>query len=118
MAFSAAKLRQQAEELDAELVAARYSAQSEDKMVTATVSGQGKLVNLVIADHALRSTHPHLLGPAVVAAVAAARRQASAASMAKLRAVLDKDQEWQPEPQHVRAAEPAARPAPRRALRP
>jgi DNA-binding protein YbaB len=114
MSFSVVKLEQQAGELDAELAAARYSAQSADKIATATVSGQGRLLGLVIADHALRSSHPQQVGPAVLQAVTAARRQSSAVSLTKLRTVLDKDQEWQPEPQPTPNEALVARPAPHR----
>ncbi|MEC3980854.1 YbaB/EbfC family nucleoid-associated protein [Amycolatopsis sp. H20-H5] len=116
MSLNVAKLQQQAVELDTELAAARYSAQSADKIATATVSGQGTLLTLVIADHAIRGSHPHLVGPAVLDAVSAARRQASAVSLSKLRAVLDKDQEWRPEPPPIPAGEPAVSPARRRAV--
>ncbi|WP_143254562.1 YbaB/EbfC family nucleoid-associated protein [Amycolatopsis azurea] len=92
-----AKLLQQAGELDAELEQARYTGRSADGVASAVVTGQGKLVDLTIADHVIRSSHPQRLGPAVLEAVSAARRAAAQVSAAKMRAVVDKDQEWVPE---------------------
>ncbi|MEV6912126.1 YbaB/EbfC family nucleoid-associated protein [Amycolatopsis sp. NPDC051071] len=93
-----ARLRQQADELDAELEQARFTGRSTDGIASAVVTGQGKLVDLTIADHVIRSTHPQRLGPAVIEAVSAARREAAQAGVAKVRAVVDKDQKWVPEP--------------------
>ncbi|WP_410655227.1 YbaB/EbfC family nucleoid-associated protein [Amycolatopsis sp. lyj-112] len=98
MSLNVAKLRQQAGELDVELEQARYTGRSADGIASAMVTGQGKLVDLTIADHVIRSTHPQRLGPAVLEAVSEARRGASQAGVAKVRAVVDKDQEWVPEP--------------------
>ena len=98
MSFNVAKMQQQAAELDAELARARYTGKSKDELATAVVTGQGNLIDLKIADRAIRGAHPEEIGPAVVEAVAAARRAASQVSFVKMRAVLDKDQEWHPEP--------------------
>jgi hypothetical protein len=68
------------------------------------VSGQGALIALVIAERAIRGSHPEEIGPAVVEAISQARRQAFAAGQVKLQAVLDKDQEWQPQPQSPQPA--------------
>ncbi|MFC3450735.1 YbaB/EbfC family nucleoid-associated protein [Amycolatopsis speibonae] len=105
MSLNVAKLRQQAGELDAELEQARYSGRSADGIASAVVTGQGKLVDLTIADHVIRSTHPQRLGPAVLEAVSAARREAAQVGVAKMRAVVDKDQEWAPEPAHGAAVD-------------
>ncbi|MFC9250069.1 YbaB/EbfC family nucleoid-associated protein [Amycolatopsis thailandensis] len=97
MSLNVAKLRQQAGELDAELEQARFTGRSADGVASAVVTGQGKLVDLTIADHVIRSSHPQRLGPAVLEAVSAARRAAAQVGVAKVRAVVDKDQEWMPE---------------------
>ncbi|MFI9453551.1 YbaB/EbfC family nucleoid-associated protein [Amycolatopsis sp. NPDC052450] len=98
MSLNVAKLRQQAGELDAELEQARFTGRSADGIASAVVTGQGKLVDLTIADHVIRSTHPQRLGPAVLEAVSAARREAARAGVVKVLAVVDKDQEWVPDP--------------------
>lgn len=98
MSLNVAKLRQQAGELDAELEQARFTGRSADGVASAVVSGQGRLVDLTIADHVIRSTHPQRLGPAVLEAVSAARRAAAQVGVVKMRAVVDKGQEWVPEP--------------------
>lgn len=97
VSLNVAKLQQQAAELDAELGQARYVGRSTDGVASAVVTGQGKLVDLTIADHVIRSSHPQRVGPAVMEAVSAARREASKVSVGKMRAVVDKDQEWYPE---------------------
>ncbi|WP_410671291.1 YbaB/EbfC family nucleoid-associated protein [Amycolatopsis sp. cmx-4-68] len=102
------KLTEQAAELDAELSADRFVARSGNGLATATVSGQGELVGLAIAPDAIRGAHPQEIGPAVLDAVTTARRQASSVSLAKLSAVLDKDQDWQPQSQSPTT--PASRP--------
>jgi DNA-binding protein YbaB len=96
--FNADVMRRQAAELDEELDRVRYTGQSRDGAVTAAVSGHGRLMDLKISATAMRGAHPHTAGPDVVEAVAAARRQASTVATAKMRAVLDKDQVWQPAP--------------------
>jgi len=110
------KLTEQAAELDAELSADRFVARSGNGLATATVSGQGELLGLAIAPNAIRGAHPQEIGPAVLDAVTAARRQASSVSLAKLGAVLDKDQDWQPQsptaPAGRSPAVPTRRPAP------
>lgn len=98
MSFNVAKMQQQAAELDAELAQARYSGQSKDRLATAVVTGQGNLIDLKIVEQAIHSAHPEEIGPAVVEAVTAARRAAGEVSFVKMRAVLDKNQEWRPEP--------------------
>ncbi|VVJ19571.1 Uncharacterised protein [Amycolatopsis camponoti] len=96
--FNADVMRQQAAELDEELDRVQFTGQSRDGAVTAAVSGHGRLMDLKISAAAMRGAHPHTIGPDVVEAVAAARRQASTLATAKIRAVLDKDQVWQPSP--------------------
>ncbi len=98
MVFNADVMRRQAAELDEELERVRFTGQSRDGAVTAAVSGHGRLLDLKISAAAMRGAHPHVVGPDVVEAVAAARRQASTVATAKMRAVLDKDQVWQPAP--------------------
>ncbi|WP_235783521.1 YbaB/EbfC family nucleoid-associated protein [Amycolatopsis orientalis] len=119
MSLNVVRLRQQAGELDAELERARFIGRSADGVASAVVTGQGKLVDLTIADQVIRSSHPQRLGPAVVEAVSAARRAAAQVGVAKVRAVVDKDQEWMPEPAPGPAAtqgnDVAPSPAPRTA---
>ncbi|WP_326948230.1 YbaB/EbfC family nucleoid-associated protein [Amycolatopsis sp. NBC_01307] len=91
-------MRRQAAELDEELRRVRFTGQSRDGAVTAAVSGHGRLLDLKISTAAMRGAHPHTVGPDVVEAVAAARRQATTVATAKMRAVLDKDQVWRPAP--------------------
>ncbi|MFG1643776.1 YbaB/EbfC family nucleoid-associated protein [Amycolatopsis sp. NPDC049252] len=98
MVFNADVMRRQAAELDEELERVRFTGQSRDGTVTAAVSGHGRLMDLKISTAVMRGAHPHVVGPDVVEAVAAARRQASTVATAKMRAVLDKDQVWQPAP--------------------
>ena len=98
MVFNADVMRQQAEQLDEELEQGRFSGQSRDGAVTAVVSGRGRLMDLKITESVMRGAHPQVVGPAVVEAVAAARRQAATVAVAKMRAVFDKDQVWQPAP--------------------
>lgn len=98
MVFNADVMRRQAAELDEELDRVRFTGQSRDNAVTAVVSGHGRLRDLKISAAAMRGAHPHTVGPDVVEAVAAARRQAGTVATAKIRAVLDKDQVWQPAP--------------------
>ncbi|WP_410566958.1 YbaB/EbfC family nucleoid-associated protein [Amycolatopsis sp. cmx-4-61] len=98
MVFSADVMRRQAGQLDDELEQARISGRSRDGAVTAVVSGHGRLLDLTISQSAMRGAHPQVVGADVVEAVATARRMASAVAVPKLRAVLDKNQEWQPAP--------------------
>jgi len=106
--FNADVMRRQAGELDAELEQARYTGHSRDGAVTAVVSGHGRLIDLKISAAVMRGAHPQTVGPDVVEAVSAARRAAAGPALAKMRAVLDKDQVWQPQP----ASAPADQPAP------
>ena len=50
-------MQQQAGALDARLAAARHTARSGDRLVTAVVTGRGKLLDLRIEDRALHGTH-------------------------------------------------------------
>jgi DNA-binding protein YbaB len=96
--FNADVMRQQAEQLDEELEHIRFSGQSRDGTVTAVVSGRGRLMDLKITESVLRGAHPQVVAAGVVEAVAAVRRQAATVAVAKMRAVFDKDQVWQPGP--------------------
>jgi len=96
--FNADVMRHQAAELDEELEHVRFSGRSHDGAVTAVVSGRGQVMDLTISASAMRGSHPQVVGPDVVEAVAAARRQASTVAMVKMRAVFDKDQVWHPAP--------------------
>ena len=106
MVFNADVMRRQAGELDAELGQARFTGQSRDGAVTAVVSGHGRLIDLRISAAVMRGAHPQTVGPDVVEAVSAARRAAAGPALAKMRAVLDKDQVWQPQPPGARPDQP------------
>lgn len=81
-------IRARAGEIDARRAAARHVGQSADRAVTATVTGQGKLVGLRIEDAALDGAHLHELGPSVVEAVRAARGAAHEESVPELSALF------------------------------
>lgn len=91
MSWNADELRHRAGELDAELARSRYPGRSHDGLALAVVSGQGRLVGLLLADHATGIPHPQLAGPAVVEAVHAARTAAAEVSLVKMRAVLGEE---------------------------
>jgi DNA-binding protein YbaB len=76
-------------ELDRELAQRRLRASSNDQRITVTVDGNGTLVGIDIADSAVRRSHPHLIGPAVVTTVAAARAAASRDSESRTRDIID-----------------------------
>ncbi|MFL6142157.1 MAG: YbaB/EbfC family nucleoid-associated protein [Labedaea sp.] len=59
--------------LDENLAEWRAVGNSPDGTVTVTVTGNGELVDIAITDRALRGSHPEEVGPAIVAAVRAAR---------------------------------------------
>jgi DNA-binding protein YbaB len=59
--------------LDENLAEWRAVGKSPDGTVTVTVTGNGALVDIAITDRALRGSHPEEVGPAIVAAVRAAR---------------------------------------------
>ncbi|WIY05119.1 YbaB/EbfC family nucleoid-associated protein [Amycolatopsis mongoliensis] len=107
MVFNADVMRRQADELDAELEQVRFTGQSRDGAVTAVVSGHGRLIDLRISAAVMRGAHPQTVGPDVVEAVSAARRAAAGPALAKMRAVLDKDQVWQPQSAGARPDQPA-----------
>ncbi|WP_414937396.1 YbaB/EbfC family DNA-binding protein [Amycolatopsis sp. cmx-11-51] len=91
MSWNADELRHLAGELDAELARGRHPGRSHDGLALAVVSGQGRLVGLLLADHATGIPHPQLAGPAVVEAVHAARTAAAEVSLVKMRAVLGEE---------------------------
>ncbi|MFF1612211.1 YbaB/EbfC family nucleoid-associated protein [Amycolatopsis sp. NPDC058278] len=96
-------MQQQAGELDARLAAARHTARSGDRLVTAVVTGQGKLLDLRIEDRALHGTHVQKLGLSIVEAVRAARAAANSSALPQLNALFGK----QPPPPPVTPAAPA-----------
>ncbi|WP_410598044.1 YbaB/EbfC family nucleoid-associated protein [Amycolatopsis sp. lyj-23] len=83
-------MQQQASELDARLGAARHAAGSGDRLVTAVVTGQGKLLDLRIEDRALHGAHAQRVGLSIVEAIRAARAAASAAALPQLNALFGK----------------------------
>jgi DNA-binding protein YbaB len=98
-------MQQEAGELDARLAAARHSGSSADQLVTAVVTGQGKLLDLRIEDRALHGAHAQKLGLGIVEAVRNARDKARVVSLPQLNALFGK----QPPP--VPDTGPALRPA-------
>jgi DNA-binding protein YbaB len=106
--------QQQAGELDARLASARHSARSADQLVTAVVTGQGKLVDLRIEDRALYGTHAQKLGLSIVEAIRKARDGARAASLPQLNSLFGKQPPPLPatgRPPQPQPAAPARRPA-------
>lgn len=84
------QLQQQAGELDARLAAVRHTGRSVEGLVTAVVTGQGKLVDLRIDDRALSGPHAQKLGPGIVEAIRTARDGARASSLPQLSALFGK----------------------------
>lgn len=112
------QLQQQAAELDAQLASTRHTARSADHLVTATVTGQEKLLDLRIDDRALHGAHVQKLGLSIVEAVRNARSAARASSLPHLNALFGKPPPppttpapGQPEPPQAAAPEPARRAA-------
>jgi DNA-binding protein YbaB len=109
-------MQQQADELDSRLAATRHTARSADQLITATVTGQEKLVELRIDDRAVHGTHTQKLGLGIVEAVRNARNAARASSLPHLNALFGKPPPLLPAaqaaaPHHAAAAEPSRRPA-------
>ncbi|MFJ9778766.1 YbaB/EbfC family nucleoid-associated protein [Amycolatopsis sp. NPDC101161] len=100
------QLQHQAAELDARLAATRHTARSSDQLVTVTVTGQEKLLDLRIDDRALHGAHVQKLGFDIVEAVRNARAAARASSLPHLNALFGK----QPPPPPPSATGPAAPP--------
>lgn len=90
-----------------------------DDAVVAVVSGNGDIVELRIADAALRRSHPHAIGPAVVAALTQARGAAGRTTRERLHATLRSAAE-EPAPTTPTVPEPprTRRTAPERPRRP
>jgi DNA-binding protein YbaB len=83
---------------------------SPDGAVTVTVTGAGELLSVVVLDRALRGSHPEQVGPAIVAAVHAARTEAAGYARDQRRLVLGLDPVPGP-PAPAPTRPPAARPA-------
>jgi DNA-binding protein YbaB len=77
--------------LEKELADHRVAGRSPDGAVTATVTGGGELLEVVVLNRALRGSHPQQVGPAIVAAVRAARLEAARYARDQCRLVLDPD---------------------------
>lgn len=75
--------------LEKELADHRVVGGSPDGAVSATVSGAGELLEVVVRDRVLRGPHPQQVGPAIVAAVHAARLEATRYARDQCRLVLD-----------------------------
>ncbi|MGV9365562.1 YbaB/EbfC family nucleoid-associated protein [Amycolatopsis sp. NPDC003731] len=102
-------MQQQASELDARLAVARHTAGSGDRLVTAVVTGQGKLLDLRIEDRALHGAHVQKLGLSIVEAVRAARAAANASALPQLNALFGKQPPPPTPPRPLVAAVPARR---------
>lgn len=109
------QLQHQAGELDARLASARHTARTADGLVTAVVTGQGKLVDLRIEDRALHGASG--LGLTIVRTIKNARDTARAASLPELNALFGKEPppppEWTPYAEETRP-EPTPTRTPRR----
>lgn len=81
------KRQQRLAEVDAELATQRFRGASRDNTTTAIVNGRGDIFEIVIRDDALRSSHPELVGPAVVEALTQARIAAGLHARAEVLAV-------------------------------
>lgn len=92
------QMQQDAAELDARLAATRHTARSADHLVTATVTGQEKLLDLRIDDRALHGAHVQKLGFDIVEAVRNARAAAQASSLPHLNALFGKQPPQPPSP--------------------
>jgi DNA-binding protein YbaB len=75
--------------IHAELGNVNSTGRSPDHLVTATVSGHGKLIGVDIAGQAIRRGDPEALGRAVVVAVNAAFEAAQALNREKMSEVVD-----------------------------
>ncbi|MGW5742090.1 YbaB/EbfC family nucleoid-associated protein [Amycolatopsis sp. NPDC003861] len=106
-------LQQQAAELDAQLAAGRHTARSADQLITATVTGQEKLLGLRIDDRAVHGAHVQKLGLSIVEAVRNARAAAQASALPHLNALFGKHPPSSPT---TTPAPPAAEPARRAAV--
>lgn len=80
----AKKLQEDLERAQAEIADLRVSATAGGGMVTATVTGKGDLVSLVMEREVVDPTDVEMLCDLVVAAVQEAQRKAQEASQAKL----------------------------------
>ncbi|SDN70654.1 YbaB/EbfC family nucleoid-associated protein [Allokutzneria albata] len=79
---------EQVQFMTAALASERFQAWSQKRNVQAVVNGNGELLDIIVAKGALRSAHPHLLGPEVVEAVSAARGLAGAENRRRLRNIV------------------------------
>ena len=107
------QLQQRAGELDARLAAARHTARTADGLVTAVVTGQGKLVDLRIEDRALHGPAGQKLGLVIVQTIKNARDTARASSLPELNALFGKEPpKPEPQPEWVPYAEERPEPPP------
>jgi DNA-binding protein YbaB len=101
-------IQRQAGELDTQLAATRHTARSGDHLVTVTVTGQEKLVDLRIDDRALHGAHLQKLGMSIVEAVRNARTAARASSLPHLNALFGKPAPPPPSPRPATPPQAAA----------
>jgi DNA-binding protein YbaB len=85
---------------------------SRDGNVTATVDGNGRIVDIVVRDEAVRSSHPEMIGPGVVEAIGLARGEGGRWMQKQITALLDPNQPAPEEPSPTPPS-PAARRRPR-----
>ncbi|WP_328604954.1 MULTISPECIES: YbaB/EbfC family nucleoid-associated protein [unclassified Amycolatopsis] len=105
------KRQQRLAEVDAELATQRFRGASRDNTATAIVTGRGDIFEIVIRDDALRSSHPELVGPAVVEALTQARIAAGQHARAEVLAVTHPDTPV-PDPSPAAQAAPPTASAP------
>lgn len=104
-------LREKAAELEARLAATRHVGRSADDSVTATVTGQGRLIDLRIDDAALSGARVQNLGVGIVQAVQAARSAAQETSAPEVNALFGAGRAAHPGFYQDRAAQMRPEPA-------
>ena len=86
-----ADIRDSLQALGENLAEWRAVGKSPDGTVTVTVTGNGALVDITVTDRALRGSHPEEVGPAIVAAVRAARHASTRYAREQQRRALHPD---------------------------
>jgi DNA-binding protein YbaB len=81
--------RNQWDEINSALAKHRHVATTKDNSITVVVDAHGEVVDLSIVNAALRSPHPQLIGPRIVALVRRARRAAAEARTEMVRTRLE-----------------------------
>lgn len=107
-------------EASAELAAFRHQTWSDDRVVGVTVNGHGTLLDLKLAEGALRRPHPAAVGPVITSLILKARDEVREVNRKRLEEILppstapsgiDERQAETPSPPKP-AGRPVRRPAP------